>query len=207
MAESLPSVRAGAAGFRGVFNAAAPRPVLAGNAARPSRYRLGHIARRPGRKREVGWRHTVSHLCGAGRDFTDPHGAATGMEAAKEAADFPFAVQAVRAWRIAHSHRPTIKEFAPATYFAKSGETRATFLGSQGDRLTAEEARKLLQLTVEETAVYGEATRKEHSRGLFEDVLRPSRPGPVSRRGYDVEPAEGAKHLYVLKCRAKRRFS
>ena len=144
-----------------------------------------------------------SHVCGAGPDFTDPHGAATGMEAAKEAADFPFVVQAVRAWRIAPSHRPTIKEFAPTTYFAESGNSRATFLGSQGDRLTAEEARKLLKMTVEETTVYGEATRKEHSRGLFEDVLRPSRPGPVSQRSYDVEPAEGPKHLYVLEMQGK----
>lgn len=144
-----------------------------------------------------------SHVRGAGRDFTDPDTAAPGRKTGKEAIDFPFAVRAVRAWKIAPSKRPTVREFASTTFFAESGEGRATFLGSQGDRLTSEEARNLLKLAAEETAVYGEATRTEYSRGLFEDMLQPNRPGPVSQRGYEVEPAEGPKHLYVLGMQGK----
>lgn len=140
-----------------------------------------------------------SHETGRALDFMPRTTHAAKQADAKTRDRWDFAVRIVRAWRIEPSHRRKIAEFAPKTYFTSAGTDRATFLGSQGDRLAPDEAAKLLQLTVEEVNVYGQPPVGSNARGLLEAVLKPSKPGPVSQMGYWSEPAEGPKHLYVLK--------
>ncbi|MFG1464205.1 hypothetical protein V5F77_15045 [Xanthobacter sp. DSM 24535] len=144
-----------------------------------------------------------SHETGVASDFM-PRSAYEKKRADPQTRDkWDFAVRVVRAWRILPDQRQRIADFAPQTYFTPDGTSRAQFLGSQGAPLEPQEARKLFNLMVEEVDVFGGAPVSPHARGVFESLLRPSRPGPISQQGFWVEPAEGAKHLYVLQLTGK----
>ena len=66
-------------------------------------------------------------------------------------------------------------------------------------QLTANEARKLLSLTVQEVSVFGEDPILAAAPGLGSQVLAPRKAGPVSQSPYVVREAEGPKSLYILK--------
>lgn len=117
-------------------------------------------------------------------------------EADAERADkWNLAVKAVRAWRVAPEDYMTIEEFAPETY----STARAQVIGSQGMRLTEKEARRLFDLTLIETSVFGEIPIEAAVAVSGRDLLAPSKPGPVSQSGYFCKEAEGPKSLYVLR--------
>lgn len=137
----------------------------------------------------------VTHRVNHAQAFMSP------SEWARKAADperadkWNLAVKATRAWRVAEEAYLPIEEFAPETY----STARAQAIGSQGMRLTGAEARRLLDLTLIETSVFGEipVTAAVPAPGV--EVFTPSRPGPVSQSGYFCKEAEGPKSLYVLR--------
>ena len=103
-------------------------------------------------------------------------------------------MKAIRAWRVAPESRPPIAEFANATYTPGRGQA----IGSQGMPLTAAEARKLLDLDLQEVPVFGEIPVIAAAFGKGSDVLSPSKPGPVSQNPFMVREAEGPTSLYIL---------
>lgn len=106
-----------------------------------------------------------------------------------------LAVKATRAWRVAEEAYLSIEDFAPETY----STARAQAIGSQGMRLTGAEARRLLDLTLIETSVFGEIPVTAAVPAPGTEIFTPSRPGPVSQSGYFCKEAEGPKSLYVLR--------
>ncbi|MFV3513061.1 hypothetical protein ACNJEI_21250, partial [Mycobacterium tuberculosis] len=85
-------------------------------------------------------------------------------------------------------------EFANVTYTPGRGQA----IGSQGMPLTAAEARKLLDIDLQEVPVFGEIPVIEAAFGKGSDVLSPTKPGPVSQNPFMVREAEGPKSLYIL---------
>ena len=144
-----------------------------------------------------------SHETGAARDFMPAADFESKQRDKRTKDKWDFAVRITRAWRILPNQQLPVRQFAPKTYYASSGNDRGTFLGSQGDRIEPGEAGKLFELMVTEVNVFGQPAVAPTARGLLESLLRPSRPGPVSQEGFWVEPAEGSKHLYVLKLSGK----
>ena len=103
-------------------------------------------------------------------------------------------VKAIRAWRVAPESRPLIAEFADTTYLPSRGQA----IGSQGMPLTAAEARKILDLDLVEVSVFGEIEVAAAALGKGQDVLTPSKPGPVSQSPFAMRESEGPKSLYIL---------
>jgi hypothetical protein len=105
-----------------------------------------------------------------------------------------LAVQAVRAWQITPESRMPVQSFAPDTF----SPGRAQFIGAQGMKLTSAEARRILDLDLVEVSVFGGPPIDGFLPGPAAEVLKPSRPGPVSQAAHMVREAEGPKHLYIL---------
>lgn len=156
----------------------------------------GHKSKAPEEQRGkvIGFQQ-VTHSVNHAKAYMDPlewHQ----KEADTDRADkWNLAVKAIRAWRIAPEDYLSIEEFAPETYSTE----RAQFIGSQGMRLTPTEAKRLLDLTVIETSVFGEIPVEAAVAVSGRDLLSPSKPGPVSQSGYFCKEAEGPKSLYVLR--------
>jgi hypothetical protein len=113
----------------------------------------------------------------------------------KRRARWNFAVRAVRAWRVTPESWIDVRDFAPT-----ATETGAwQHIGAQGEPLTRREALRILRLTLQEQQVYGGAPIISSLSGPANQVLAPSRAGPVSQAPYTVREAEGPKHLYILK--------
>ncbi|MCR9195539.1 MAG: GIY-YIG nuclease family protein [Hyphomonas sp.] len=110
------------------------------------------------------------------------------------AGKWDLAVKAIRAWRVAPEHYIPIGAFAPKTYSTE----RAQAIGSQGMRLAPDEARKIFDLTLIETTVFGEIPIDGAVAASGSDLLAPSKPGPVSQSGFFCKEAEGPKSLYIL---------
>lgn len=106
-----------------------------------------------------------------------------------------LAVQAVRAWQITPESRLPVHVFAPGTFTPG----RSQVIGAQGMKLTSAEARTILDLDLVEVPVFGGPAIDGFLPGPAREVLRPSRPGPVSQASHMVREAEGPKHLYVLR--------
>jgi hypothetical protein len=104
------------------------------------------------------------------------------------------AVQAVRAWRVTPESRMRVEDFAPETY--RPG--RSQFIGAWGMKVTPEEARNIFKLDLIEVEVFGGHASFDGLPGSANKVLRPSRPGPVTKTGHWAKEAEGPKHLYIL---------
>ena len=105
-----------------------------------------------------------------------------------------YAVKATRAWRVTPETRMPVDEFAPITYEPKRGR----FLGSQGMRVKHSEATRLLTMDLVESSVFGEPPLAGAVPGPAVEILRPSKPGPVSQISFVTRESEGPKHLYVL---------
>lgn len=105
------------------------------------------------------------------------------------------AVEAGRAWRITPPSRMTIEAFAPITYEHRLAQV----IGARGMRLHPSEARRILDLDIEEVRVPGGSAIEAPVTGLAREVLVPNRPGPVSQAPYFVPEADGPKQIYILK--------
>ncbi|MEE4210701.1 MAG: hypothetical protein V2I43_15725 [Parvularcula sp.] len=134
-----------------------------------------------------------SHELGMDRDYMPSAAFAEKESVERSAGKWSHAVRVVRAWRVLPHNRPLIEDFAPETYTPG----RAQVIGAQGMPLTAEEARGLLSLDLEEVDVFNQPP-VDGARGSAEDVLRPSRPGPTSQSPTEHKEAEGPCHVYVL---------
>jgi hypothetical protein len=106
-----------------------------------------------------------------------------------------YAVQAVRGWRVTPETRMSVERFAPESYWPK----RSQFIGAWGVKLTPEEARHILHLDLVEVEVFGGHSAFDGLPGPAREVLKPSRPGPVSQTAFWAREAEGPKHLYILR--------
>lgn len=135
-----------------------------------------------------------SHRVNNAKAFMSPVAWETKQKDPDRAGRWELAVKATRAWRVAPDERPLIQEFAHETYLT----SRAQAIGSQGMRLTANEARHLLSLTLQEVTVFGEDSILASSAGTGLQLFAPSKPGPVSQSSYTVREAEGPKSLYIL---------
>ena len=135
-----------------------------------------------------------SHRVNSAKAFMSPVAWATKERAVESAGKWDLGVKAIRAWRVAPESRPPIAEFANATYSPGRGQA----IGSQGMPLTAAEARKLLDLDLQEVPVFGEIPIIAAAFGKGSDVLSPSKPGPVSQNPFMVREAEGPTSLYIL---------
>lgn len=132
---------------------------------------------------------------GEAREFMTPQAWAEKQANPDRRDKWNLAVQAVRAWQVTPESRMPVHEFAPDTYTPG----RSQVIGAQGLKLTANEARRILKLDLVEVSVFG-GPRVEHLLpGSALEILRPSRPGPVSQAPHTTREAEGPKHLYVLR--------
>lgn len=135
-----------------------------------------------------------SHRVNNAAAFMSPVAWAAKERSAESAGKWDLGVKAIRAWRVAPESRPPIADFANETYTLGRGQA----IGSQGMPLTAAEARKILDLDLQEVPVFGEIPVIEAAVGKGADVLSPSKPGPVSQNSFMVREAEGPKSLYIL---------
>ena len=136
-----------------------------------------------------------SHRTGTKWDFLSPTAAAAERADPQRAEKWTYAVQTIRAWRIPDERQPLVEEIFPETYAGKNGMV----IGSQGLKLTPAEARRLFDLDLVETPVWGGYEFEAALPGPARAVLSPSRPGPVAQSAYVVREAEGPKHLYILR--------
>jgi hypothetical protein len=131
---------------------------------------------------------------GDAREFMTPKAWADKQANPDRRDKWNLAVQAVRAWQITPESRMSVQDFAPDTY----SPGRSQVIGAQGMKLSRAEARRVLGLDLVEVPVFGGPPIDGFLPGPAIEVLRPSRPGPVSQAPHMVREAEGPKHLYVL---------
>lgn len=137
----------------------------------------------------------VSHRVNHAQHFMSPTEWARKESDTESAGKWNLAVKATRAWHVAQESYLPIEEFAPESY----STGRAQYIGSQGTRLTPTEARRILDLTLIETSVFGEIPVEAAVAVPGRDLLTPSKPGPVSQSGYFCKESEGPKSLYILR--------
>lgn len=156
----------------------------------------GHKTRAPTKQQgKVIGVQQVTHRVNHAQAFMSPSEWARKAADPERADNWNLAVKATRAWRVAEEAYLPIEDFAPETY----STARAQAIGSQGMRLTDAEARRLLDLTLIETSVFGEIPVTAAVPVPGSAIFTPSRPGPVSQSGYFCKEAEGPKSLYVMR--------
>ncbi|WP_129218890.1 GIY-YIG nuclease family protein [Lichenibacterium ramalinae] len=156
----------------------------------------GHKSRAPANQQgKVIGIQQVSHRVNYARAFIDPSEWLRKQADLDRAGQWNLAVKATRAWRVIEEAYPSIEAIASETYSL----ARAKVIGSQGMRLTCAEARRLLDLTLVETSVFGELPVTAATAASGAELFTPSRPGPVSQAIYVCKEAEGPKSLYLLR--------
>lgn len=156
----------------------------------------GHKSRAPTKQQgQVIGIQQVSHRVNHAQAFMDPFEWIRKQADPERAGQWNLAVKATRAWRVVEESFLPIEALAPETYSL----ARAQVIGSQGMRLTGAEARRLLDLTLIETSVFGEIPVTAAAPASGAELFTPSGPGPVSQSGYFCREAEGPKSLYVLR--------
>lgn len=155
----------------------------------------GHKSKAPGAQQgQVIGIQQVSHRVNSAQAFMDPAVWAAKEADAETRGKWDLGVKATRAWKVVPESYQFIDDFANESYTTD----RAQFIGSQGVRLTPTEARKILDLTLIETSVFGGGTIDAAVPVKAVALLRPSKAGPVSQTGYMVKEAEGPKENYIL---------
>lgn len=137
----------------------------------------------------------VSHRVNFAKAFMDPAEWAAKEADPESQGKWDIAVKATRAWKVAPESYQLIDDFADESYSLKL----AQHIGSQGVRLTQNEADKLLEMTLVETSVFDEIAIDGASPVKGRDLLQPSKAGPVSQQGYFTREAEGPKQNYILR--------
>lgn len=137
-----------------------------------------------------------SHIAGTKFDFLAPDRHDAERRDPDRNRRWYHALKATRAWRIPDEDRPYVRDIFPVTH--NDGDN-GTAIGSYGLRLEASEARAILDLNLVEVSVFGGNPVDALMPGPATELLKPSRPGPVSQSGYMVREAEGPKHLYILR--------
>lgn len=135
-----------------------------------------------------------THIRGHKRDFVPAERWAVEESDQGRRGKWDYALKASRAWRVTAETRPTVQEFAPLTYSPGA----ATLIGARGRKLTAEEARNILALDLVEVPICGGEPVEILPAAPAVEILKPSRPGPVSQSSFMTREAEGPKHLYIL---------
>lgn len=137
-----------------------------------------------------------SHIYGTKWEFLAPERHQDERNDPARAGGWINGLKALRAWRIPEERRPFVRDIFPETH---KGGDNGTAIGAYGLRLTSSEALRILDLPLYEVSVFGGEKIDALIPGPAEQVLTPSRPGPVSQFGYMVREAEGPKHLYILR--------
>jgi hypothetical protein len=137
----------------------------------------------------------MSHEIGSAQNFMEPDAWAAKQANPDRRDKWNLGVRAVRAWKVTPETRSLISDFASETFTRGRSQT----IGAQGMRLTANEARKILTLDLQEVAVFGGPSVDHCVAGPAAEILRPSKAGPVSTTGSWHRESEGPKHLYILK--------
>lgn len=143
-----------------------------------------------------------THVGGTKWDFLAPERHADERVSPDRERRWLHALKATRAWRIADEERAFVRDIFPTTH---DGGRNGTLIGSYGKRLNVAEAKAILDLTLIEVPVFGSRTFDVLMPGPAKELLKPSRPGPVSQSGYVVREAEGPKHLYILRLKGEER--
>ena len=158
----------------------------------------GHKTKSPEKQRGmiIGMQQ-VSHNVNHARAFMDPSEWIRKEADPDRAGKWNLAVKATRAWHVAEEGYVAIDAFASETYTIG----RAQSIGSLGMRLTPTEARRILELPLIETSVFGQIPVDAAVPVLGSELFAPTKPGPVSQVGYFCKEAEGPKSLYVLRLR------
>lgn len=137
-----------------------------------------------------------SHIYGTKWDFLAPERHEAVRNDHERVDAWVYALKALRAWRIPEEDRPFVRDIFDETH---NGGANGTAIGAYGLRLTSKEALRILDLPMYEVSVFGSAPIEALIPGKAEQLLSPSKPGPVSKSGYLVREAEGPKHLYILR--------
>tara|TARA_R110002072_G_scaffold182916_2_gene339164 strand:+ start:5046 stop:6029 length:984 start_codon:yes stop_codon:yes gene_type:complete len=132
---------------------------------------------------------------GPALDFAETGIFRRGLEKSGNANSWKYAVKAERAWTFPVESAPLIKDFALQSYRPDLGRS----IGRFGRALEPEDARKIANLEAYESPVFGGPEIAPHDSAPLQALLEPSRPGPIPRRGFQVEPGSGTKHFYILK--------
>jgi hypothetical protein len=141
----------------------------------------------------------VTHRTGSKWDFLAPDRVDAERSDADRRDKWVHAIKLTRGWRIPPECRPLIDDFAPETYNAQN----ARAIGARCMRLTPNEARSILDLTLIECPVFDGEPVDIQLPGPASKALCPSRPGPVAQGAYMVREAEGPKHLYILRLKGE----
>ncbi|WP_412546238.1 hypothetical protein [Maricaulis sp. MIT060901] len=139
--------------------------------------------------------YVLSDQRGEAEEFVDPVLLRRARAEAENKDGWAFSVRATRAWSIPIEQAPDISDFADQTWSPVLGKS----IGSQGVALKRAEVLKLLNLEMEERQVYRGPSIDPLPIEPLSDYLRPTKAGPLPKRGWTVEPPNGEKHLYVLK--------
>jgi hypothetical protein len=134
----------------------------------------------------------LSHRTGEKWQFISSEDAAWARENHPD--EWNYAVKVIRAWKVADDAMITVEQFAPDTFTT----TNKDRISLRGMKLTRQEALKVLDLPLQEVAVWNHSEAGTAAPDQTEAVIKPSRPGPVSQIGFFVREAEGTKHLYIL---------
>ena len=105
------------------------------------------------------------------------------------------AVKATRAWSVVPEDWKRVEDIFPEAY----GSANPEFIGASGVKIKVEEAKKLLQLDVQEKHVYGSTEVADLTIQTLESALLPSRAIPPPSAPYTVGETDGPKFLYILK--------
>lgn len=135
-----------------------------------------------------------SHQLGNAQQFMYPPAWEAKERDPDRAARWNYAVKATRAWRVTPETRMDVRDFAPEA--TRSGAWQ--HIGSRGVRLSQAEAANILRLDLQEVDVYGENPIIGSMAGRAQEILAPSKAGPVSQNSFVTRESEGPKHLYIL---------
>jgi hypothetical protein len=136
----------------------------------------------------------VSHQTGHASEFISGDRWAEKEKNPEYKGKWLFAVRATRAWRIIPEDWKPVEELLPIAYASANAE----FIGSNGVRVSEAEAKKLFQLEVYETPVYGQNARIDGTISKLATAILPSRAVPPAAGPYWVGETDGPKYLYIL---------
>ena len=137
----------------------------------------------------------MSHRVNFAKAFMDPTEWVVKEADSQSKGKWDYAVKAERAWKVSPESYQLVDDFADESYSIGRSQT----IGSYGVRLTPAEVKKLENLVLIETTVFGEIAIDAASPVIGKELLQPSKAGPVSQKGFYTREAEGPKQNYILK--------